>query len=284
MQPIELTVRIEPDLPSVVKDAVSFETGASRLELSHNLCVYEHHGPEFSPGDRGALPAFFEDLILGRPLPFVFATRSLQDVDTVLAIALFLQRDLAVHPATAPFVSLVDFVHRLGLPALAHVGSDEARFLCMIRSYLPETGLSKRETASRLSKVIEWMRAYILQGEVPHLGVPPVSVRIVDRGTNGFVLAETAGSLFDGWVELYRQGFLRGLLVNVGSGDRRHVLAARKSTFIQLDLEMGVRLLNEMERAMGELPEWKTDGFWLESPPEGSLLLVSHIMDVLIRL
>lgn len=284
VEPIELTVKIEPTLPHVVEGAVSFETGATRQEIEDaETPVYEHHGEEFSTADTGALPRFFEDLISGRAVPLVFATPSIQDVDTLVAIAAFLHRDLAVHPAMPGFVYTVDFVHRGGLPALAHVDEDFARFVSFLRSDFPEKGLSKRELGERLKRAVNWIRDWIFNGNLPHLGVAPAKTRLIDRGTNGFVVAQTTGSLFDGWVDLYRQGFLRGLLINTGSEDRRHVLIARKSHYVNFDLVVAAHILNEMESAMGELPEWETDGLWLKSPEEGTLILVRDMLEVLTR-
>lgn len=284
MQPLELTVRIEPDLPEVVDKAVSFETGASREQAADpRLFVYEHHTNGFSLNEPGALVYFFEDLILGRSMPLVFATKALNDIDTVVAITLFLQRDLALHPALPGFVSMVDFVHRRGLPALSHIEPDLARFLCFLRGYLPEIGLSKRQLGERLTQAVTWIREYVMDGSLPHLGVEPTPVRVIDQGSSGFVLAETAGSLVDGWVDIFRQGFLRGLLVGPDQDGRKRMLGARKSSFVSFDLLLAAHLLNQMETAMGELPEWKSDGMWLESPPSGTLILTSHVLEVLVR-
>jgi hypothetical protein len=282
---VDLKVLIEPDLPPVVPDAVSFETGATRGQAADpSLFVYEHHGQDFSTSDPGALTSLFEDLVLGRALPLTFATPALQDVDTLVAVALFLQRELAVHPDMPPFVYTVDFVHRRGFPALAHIEQDLARFLCFLRNYFPEKGLSKREFGERLQTACSWVRDYVVDRRFPHLGAAPAPIRVLQQGTNGFAVAEAQGALIDGWVQLYQQGFLRGLVVSspVGGG-RRRMLGARKSHYVDLDLNVASRLLNEMERAMGELPDWESDGLWLKGPEDGSLLLVSHVLDVLIR-
>jgi hypothetical protein len=282
---MEINVRIERDLPAIVPDAVSFETGASKAQLETSL-AYEHHGSEFTPFDRGALPSFYEDLLLGRAMPLVFATPRVQDIDTLMAIALFLHRDLATHPATAGFVYTVDFVHRLGLPALAHIEEDLARFLSALRVYFPDTGISQRELSHRVTTAVGWIREYIHEGKLPLLGqTPHTEVRILDRGTNGFVAAETQAPLWDGWVELFRAGFLRGILVDHSPGDRKHCLVARKSQFLGFDLPLACRVLNQMELAMGELADWTTtpDGLWLKSPPEGTLLLLRDILEILVR-
>jgi len=284
-QTVELNVRIEKNLPAVVPDALSFETGASKAQAEDpSLCIYEHHGVEFSSYSRGALPSFYEDLLLGKALPLTFATPAVHDVDTLTAIALFLHRDLATHPATASFVYTVDFVHRLGFPSLAHIEPRLAQFLSVLRCYVPDNGVTPRELSERLTTAVKWVREYIQDGMTPSLSGTNPRVRVIDVGSNGFVLAE-ANALWDGWLELYRLGFLRGLLTEVVDQDRRRVLAARKSLYVPFNLEMAGKLLNQMELAMGEPPDWKLspDGLWLEGPSDGTLILIKHVMDVLVR-
>jgi hypothetical protein len=123
----------------------------------------------------------------------------------------------------------------------------------------------------------------MLNGRLPHLGKPWPDVSVVDRGTNGFVLAETPGALVEGWVELYRQGFLRGVLVGPRDEEsRRKVLISRKSAFLSFDFTKASAILNEMERAMGELPGWRTEGqLWLWGPEDGTLILLEHLVKVL---
>jgi hypothetical protein len=281
---MDLNVRVEGTLSGSIENAVSFETGLTRGQLQTTEVAYEHHGEEFSPEDRGALPAFFEDLLLGRPMPTTFATRSVQDIDTLMAIALFLHRDLATHPNTPSFVSLVDFVHRRGLPALAHIEEPLARFLSALRSHFPESSLSQRELSARLISAIGWIREYIHEGTLPVLGpAPSSSVRVLDQGTGGFAVAETSGCLWDGWVELYRLGFLRGVLISA-AGDRKKVLIARKSHHVRFDLSTAARLLNQVEIVMAEAPEWTVsrDALWLEQPA-GTLILLKDILAILLR-
>ena len=282
---MQLNVRIESGLCGVVADAVSFETGLTREQTTDPaLAAYEHHGTEFNPQDRGALPAFFEDLILGRPMPDTFATRCVQDVDTLVAIALFLHRDLAINAAMATFVYQADFVHRLGLPALAHVDEPLARFFSALRGHFPDRGLSQRELSERIVAAVEWIREYVHGGAIPVLGPTPAGdLRLIDQGDRGFVLAQTSGSLWDAWVELYRFGFLRGILI-AGDHDQRRLLIAKKSHHVVFDLARAAQVLNQMEISMGEPAEWRlsSDGLWLESP-KGTPLLLRDILAVLTR-
>jgi hypothetical protein len=217
-------------------------------------------------------------------MPATFATRGVQDIDTLMAIALFLHRDLAIDASTPGFVYQIDFVHRRGLPALAHLDEPLARFLSAVRSHFPDKGLSQRELGERVPAAVDWIREYVHQGIIPVLGrAPNAAIRILDQGTRGFAVAETSGSLWDGWVELYRLGFLRGVLV-AAEGERKRVLVARKSHHVQFNLETAARLLNQMELAMGELAEWRVspDRLWLESPA-GTLILLKDILAVLTR-
>lgn len=284
---MELNVRIDKTLPVIVPDAISFETGATREQLRDPaLFAYDHHSAEFSPADKGALTCFFEDMILGRPLPLTLATRSVQDIDTLAAIALFLHRDLATHPATPEFIYTVDFAHRLGLQALSHIAQDKAQFYCALRDYFPEKGLSQRELSARVTTAVGWVREYIHQGVMPVLGPAPRSeVRVVDQGTNGFVVAITKDCLWDGWVDLYRMGFLRGVLAEYAPEDRQRILIAKKSRFVQFDLETAARALNQLEAAMGEPAEWivTRDGLWLQGPAAGTLLLLRQTLEILTR-
>jgi hypothetical protein len=277
---MELNIRLEKNLPTVVSDAVSYETGCTRAQLADpSITAYEHHGAEFTTSDRGALPALFEDLILGRPLPLTLATRSLQDVDTLVAITLFLHRDLAIHPATPKLVYTVDFLHRLGLPALAHIDVADARFFASLRAHFPE-GLSQHETASRLASAVDWLREYVLNGTIPVVGPEPTPVTILNQGDNGLVVAKTSGDLWDGWVDLYSLGFLRGILIS--EGGRKRVLAARKSLHIAFDLPRAEGLLNYLEKSAGQAPGWQVtnDGLWLEHRA-GTALSVDAMSSVL---
>lgn len=283
---MELNVRIDKTLPVIVPGAVSFETGATRQDLEGIEFVYEHHGGGFSTSDKGALTQFFEDLILGCPFPLTLATHSVKDVDTLLAISLFLHRDLATHPTMPELVYTVDFVHRLGLPALAHIAEDKARFFSALRDYFPEKGLSQRELSARVTTAVGWVREYVHQGTLPVLGpVAQTEVRILNQGTDGFVVAVTKGSLWDGWVELYRLGFLRGILVEYVAGDRQRVLVTKKSHFVRFDLGSAARVLNQIETATGEPPEWTVtkDGLWMQGPATGTLLLLRQILEILTR-
>jgi len=279
---MQLNVRIESHLPAIVEGAISFETGASLSQVQDpSLYAYEHHGVEFSALDRSALVQFYEQLILGRPLPATLATHRVRDVDVLMAITLFLNRDLATLPSTPELVYTIDFTHRLGLPALAHIEEAKARFISSLRSYFPEK-LSQRELSERVIASVGWIKEYLQQGTLPILGViPNTDLTILNQGDAGSVLASTTGSsLWDGWVELYRLGFLHGILFQYTEGDRKRVMIARKSHYVPLDLNLACRLLNQMELKFAGDATWTmTSELWLEHA-RGTELPVSRVREV----
>jgi len=123
----------------------------------------------------------------------------------------------------------------------------------------------------------------VFDGQLPALPVEPEPPRVFDSGSNGFVLATAEGSLEDGWVELYREGYLRGALFSPPKEDRRQVLVARKSHFLAFDLHKAAEVLNEVERALGEPPGWLAGELWLRGPEGGTLLPITAITQVLVR-
>lgn len=280
---LEFRIRIEPRTPVIVPDTLTFEAGATRAQAADpSLYVYEHHGEEFGQTDPGALTSFFEDLILGRSLPLAFVTPTLRDLDTLFAIALFLHRDLAIAPQMPGLVAQVDLIHRRGLPMLGHVDPDLARFFRLLRAYFP-VGLAQTDLGQRLTTAVGWIRSYVREGKLPSLGKPFAEATVLQRGSDGFVVAETRGDLLEAWVSLYSQGHLRGMLVSGERGGRREVLCSRKSRYRTFDLVLAARLLNEMEVTMGEPGGWRAEGDWLWGPPGGTLILVPHLVEVLIR-
>jgi len=285
MQAVELTFQVLVDAthPSVREDVISFETGASRAQTQDPaLFAYEHHGPEFGPGDPGALTRFYEDLVLGVPLPLTMALREVSRVDTVVAVALFLYRDLPVHPTTPGFVAAVDLIHRRGPSFLGHVGADLARFLQGLEMFFTPS-LSKEERGERLGVAAQWIRGYILEGVLPNLGPRAPEVRVLDVGTNGFVLAESIRPGVEAWSELYRQGHLRGVLLGPLKGESRVVQASKKSERVPFDLFRAAVVLNELETLGGGDPSWKVEGLTLFSPEDGTDLLVSYLLEVFLR-
>lgn len=276
-------VRINADLPAVVPDAISYETGATRVQAADPLLyVYDHHGEHYGWADPGALSCLFEDMMQGRPMPPTFATKGIRDIDTLVAIALFKRPQLVLVPAAYNLVVATDLAHRRGIIGLAHIDPDLSRFFGFLREQFSKRP-PKKELDALLDTTAEYIEDYVCNGRLPQLGGEPKPPVIVNTGTEGFVVAETRGSLSDGWEHLFRNGFRRGILVGKPVSDRRPALIARKGPYVRFRLDLAAKLLNEMEAAMGEPPDWKTDGLWLFGPPDGTLILVSHLIEVLIR-
>jgi hypothetical protein len=281
---VDLKVLIEPTLPSIVPFAIAYETGASPEEIrpDPDKFVYEHHGDEYTPESPGALTRFYEDVSLGRTLPVTFASHAIRDVDTVVAMALFLNRDLVLVPATVGFVAQVDLIHRRPV-MLAHLDPHMVCFIRMLRTFLPPTKFSRSEMVSRIETAVGWIREYLTEGTFPALGRGLPEVTVLDKGTGGFVVAETMGDFTEAWVVLFSQGYVRGLLVGPEKDGRRPARAVRKSVYVSLNLELAAKLLNDVESAMGEPTQWVCHGDWLMSPPKGTLLTVPHMLEVFLR-
>jgi hypothetical protein len=283
MAKLDFEVLIDPNAPPLHPKAVTFETGARRSDVADpSLWAYEHHGEGFSPVDPGALTALFEDLVLGRPLPMTFLTHRVRDVDTLVAIAAFVFRDVVLHPRMLDLVAKVDLVHRRGFQLLGHLTSEDVRFLRLLRGYFPD-GLTRREQGDRLRTALGWIRDYVLEERLPALGAALVGATELQRGSDGFVVGVTGGSLTEGWVDLFRKGHLRGILFGPRVEGQPTALIARKSAYVALDLVLAERLLNEVEAAAGGPTGWAVAGDWLWGPVEGTRILASHIIEVLLR-
>src|SRR6185436_6453728 len=134
--------------------------------------------------------AFFDDLILGRPMPLTLITSGLNRIDTLIAMTVFMSRDLAIHPVTPNLLVAAELVDRYQLAGLAHIDRDLARFFTFLAAYMSST-VNRKEQESRLSTAVAWVREYILGGVLPALPPEPPIPRILDKGTDGFVVAET---------------------------------------------------------------------------------------------
>lgn len=272
LQELRFEVVVDPKLDPIVRDVLAM--GDFELASDNQTgTLYTAHG----------LSLFFADLIMGRPFPLKFVTRSVTSVGVLVAVALFLRRELAIHPATPNLVTAASLVDQLGSAGMAHIDRDLARFFKLLSGYLPET-LSRRDQQERLATAVGWVCQYVLDGVLPGLAAEPPVPRVLDHGSDGFVVAEVPSrALEDGWVELFRIGFLRGVLFGPVRKDRISVLAAKKGPYQRLDLRQAADLLNEAERTLGEPAGWVSDGLRLRSPPDGTLLSHSAVLSVLIR-
>jgi hypothetical protein len=281
MDELQFKVTIDPGQPSLVADTVCFETGARRDQLG--VGVYEHHGEGFDSRFPGALTRFFEDLICGAPLPLNLATHEIRGPDTILAITLFLNRDLALNPATLGLVYGVDLVHRYGPSMLAHLDPTIAGFLRSFNKFFPET-LSKIDRGERIGTAVQWIREYLIDGRIPNIGIPLPEVRVLNVGTNGFVLAMTSKPSIEAWEALYRLGHLRGVLVGEPTGNSTHVLVSRKNELAWPNLFRCIPFLNDLDAISGGVSGWRLEGDVVYAPPVGTKILVSHLLEVFLRI
>ena len=277
-----MSLYLDPKAPPVLDGAISFETGASTEDV-RNLSVwaYEHHGSDFDSSSQGALTRFYEDMVSGRLLPPSFVTHRINGPDTIVAASLFLNRELVLLPETAKFVASVDWVHRKGLPALAVQDPDMCRFFRLLAS-VGQSNLSGSELEARLTAAIGWVTDYLDRGQMPALGQMFLEPRVLDRGPHGFVVAETRGDLLEGWVELFRQGYDRGVLFGPHHETRLPVLIGRRSGYVGLDLPLAGARLNELEVVHGGFPQWRVQGDFLVSPSDGTLCTAVQVVRMIV--
>lgn len=262
---MDLRVTIDPDLPTQLNEAV-VAFGPFKGTCA-GLTVYAPDGPG------SQLSRLYVDLICGRPLPLTFFTRSAQNLATVVAASLFLDRELCLHPMSASLVSAVELATQLREGGLAHVDRDLARLFLLVDGYFCAAPLSREEQGRRLGQVVEWLRGYVLAGEFPALPRVAEPPTVIDRGTNGFVLATATGRLVDAVIELYRQGHLRGAVFHPLESGRERALAFRKSPYVRFDLAAAGCHLNAVETGLQRQPgRWKEEGFLLMGPPEGTTI------------
>jgi len=274
---LQFQILVDPKLPPIVEGAVSFETGASPDLL--RMGVYNHHGSGFGPESTGALTRFYEDLVSGAPFPLTLATHAIESSDTVVAIALFMHRELAILPSTIALVAGVDLAHRLGTGFLAHVDQNLAGFLSNFSKLFPKN-LSKRERGERLGMAVQCLRDYLLTGVVPSW-TPPPQVQVVQVGTNGFVVARSQAPSVEGWVELFRMGYLRGVLVSTESP--WSVLIARKHPYSWPDMDRAVTILKQLESFHKGSTNWTLSDWVIASPTSGTLIPIDDILAVLLK-
>lgn len=271
VEELRLQVVLDKELESLIEGVVAFGDFKPKGDNPFTA-IYSVDGAH----------SFYSDLILGRPLPLVLVIRNVETMGVLLSVALFLHRELALNPAIPGMLAAVNLMDTHGVRGLAHVDRDLAKFLKFVRAYLVNyTG----KVQEALGTAVGFLRSYLLEGRIPALPPEPEPPRPVHLGTDGFVFATgTHPDLFTGWEELYREGFLRGVLMHQKGEDRWHVLAARKSPYLSFDLQKAASLLNEAEAAMGEPQGWQTDEYWLQGPEDGTLILPSVLLQVFLRI
>lgn len=273
---MELRVTVDPDLPTHLNEAV---VAFGPFEGAHaGLTIYGN-------GEHGssAVSRLYIDLICGRPLPLTFYTRSAQSLETVVAVSLFMDRELCLHPGAASLVSAVELATQLQEGGLAHVSRDLARLLLFIDVYFCAPLMDRAEQGRRMAQVVRWLRGYVLDAALPSLPPEPEPPTVVDRGSNGFVLATATGRLVDAVVELYRQGHLRGVVFQGLENRRERVLAFRKSPYVRFDLGVAEAHLNAVERQRGEPAEWRLERLLLAGPSKGTTIARKDLIQSFLR-
>jgi hypothetical protein len=272
---VDIRVTVDPDLPELLNEPV---VAFGYFKGFHaGLTIYE------PVGLGSALSRLYIDLICGKSLPLTFFTRSVQHLEAIIAASLFLDRELVLHPKAAELVSAVELVTQLREGGLAHVERDLGRLLLLIDGYLCSAPMTREEQGRKLGEVVQWLRNYALEGRLPALPRESEPPTILDRGTNGFVLATASGSLVDAVVELYRQGHLRGLVLQPLEAGRERVLAFRKSPHVRFDLQTAQTHLNAVEAALGQPGRWSDERFLLASPKEGTLIPRRDLIETFLR-
>jgi len=272
---ISFNVAIDPSLPREINEpAVAFGDFVS----SHPGAVI------YPPDGVSQLSQFYVDLICGKSIPVQFLTRELNGLGTILALTLFLDRTLVLNPKVGGLISAMEMVTALRVAGMAHVDRDLSRFFAFADAFMFGQGekISKKEMEHRLTSVVHWFREYLLEDKLPNMPPEPPPPKVLDTGTNGFVLAETEKpqALISGVIELYRLGHLRGVLF---AGN--HVLAFRKSLQLRFDLEKAAGDLNQAEAALGRPEGWNVaQGLYLSCPEDGTPIPRETLVKVFVRI
>lgn len=231
------------------------------------------------------LTTFYTELLLGKALPLKFVIPRISGLDSLLGMALFLNRDNLLQPKTPGLVMLVDLAVKYGPQMLSHADADLTNFLVFLESSVVQEAdkLSKTELGERLSSAIGWIRDYLVDDRLPHLGPTQAEVKVIDVGSNGFVLATTPGDAEEAWFELFRMGHLRGVILGPDKNGRRDVFACRKSLLVDFDVRRAAFLLTEVEQAFEGSGEWLATDRSVKSPEGGTILSVANMLEVFLR-
>lgn len=154
---------------------------------------------------------------------------------------------------------------------MSHLPDGLARFLSALRTHVP-IDIHTEQDSNRLSEAIGWIRHYLTTQTIPITLQTPIPVPKVLWSTQyGTVMAETSGSLWDGWVELWRDRYLMGVLFSFPdpAGYRRAVIA-RKSEYQSWNAPKLLKLLNRFEQLTNNPNRWEPNGhLFIESQATG---------------
>jgi hypothetical protein len=254
---------------------------SKEIQLSVTLDPLLVGGEDLLDFDTLGLYGLWSLLVEGGPLPLTLGIRSLTP-EALTGASIFLQRDLLLEEGTLALVLQVNSLSQATLAYRSHVPKD--LLYLMDNTVLTLQGLQQRDLGDGLVTATQWVRDYIREGRLPQLSAkvqqPP---EVLDTGTNGFVFAKGQRQGVEG---LFRIGFLRGLLLDIDSAHVKSVVLFRKTSQVGFDLELGLAALNEMERLTSGDPDlkWVLDGDQLISPVGGTVLLVSDILQLALRI
>lgn len=261
MHGLNFQITIDPDRD--FPEAVNFRTG--------------------KPQSYDRLSKLFYALISGDPLPLTLGLHRVDDPAAMLAIAIFLRRDLTICPKILGVITSVELFCDEPIWGPGHIDRDFANFLKFLTLYVSTKGLDRAVLGDRVISVVDWIADYVQHDRLPQL--PPIQPppRILDVGTGGFVVAEMAtGTHLVGWWDLFRSGYFRGILTFEVKQGRRSVTLARKSIATPLFLEQAKAAYEAVEGALGG-SGWYQSGNVLHSPPKGTMIELPHLIEVAIR-
>lgn len=270
MDSVQLEFSIVPDHPKVLDTPL---VGLGDFEAKHPGSAVYKNPP--------LLSSLWLDMILGRPLPTKMVLREVKGFEQLFCLALFMDRELALHPKVPAMVSSIELSSHLQMVGLAHIEPDLARLLIFLDSYLFSDSGSRKEYSRKLQQSLLWIREYTLSGKLPSMPRPQDPPRILDYGTNGFVLAEIKGEFLEPLLEIYRQGYLRGVLFGPENDDGHPVLCFKKSTHLRYDLEKALVTLNQAEVQVGRPPNWQLKNLLLYN--EATRLPRDLITEIMLR-
>ena len=107
MLPLQLHVMLDP-----------------KVEASPQVYVYENN-----------LEALYFDLLAGKPYPLTLGVKAVVGPETLLAITLWLHRDLLIYYSTPSVVAGFTLAEKYPLWGLAHMERDLSRFIQFLRKY-----------------------------------------------------------------------------------------------------------------------------------------------------
>jgi hypothetical protein len=124
----------------------------------------------------------------------------------------------------------------------------------------------------------------LIEGSLPNLGSPLPTVEVLDVGSNGFVIGRSDNPSVEAWEVLFRQGYLRGVILGPENSEAREVFVARKHQRSWPNLSQALVHLTELEGLSGGNDCWVCEEDFIRSPKGGTKILVNYLVEVLLRI